>query len=299
MIITNNFNLPDPIVRALSHDDYTRGESNRSVTQLIDAPRVRILKKEHAEKITYDASELIWIALGKAIHRMFEEHGVGKWKPEERLFAECRGWTISGQVDIQYHCDEAGTTQSVSLYDYKVTSVYSYIFWKASYDQQLNFYAWLAEQHGMPVDGLYIVFVFRDWRKADALKNKDYPVSPIMVVPANLWPKTEQDVYVDERVKIHQDAEFLRLTGEELPFCTDEERWKNPSQYAVKKPKNKRATKVFDSQDEAEQFISENDGKGFVVEDRPAVPKRCADGWCPVADWCSQWLAEQEQEVEV
>ena len=47
MNYTNVTNLPQPIFKALTHSDYTKGHSNRSVTQLIDSPRVRILRKEH------------------------------------------------------------------------------------------------------------------------------------------------------------------------------------------------------------------------------------------------------------
>ena len=43
MIITNNFKLPDVVVSALTQDDYTKGKSNRSVTQLIDSPQVAVL----------------------------------------------------------------------------------------------------------------------------------------------------------------------------------------------------------------------------------------------------------------
>lgn len=296
MNITNKFNLPDPVVRALKHDDYTRGDSNRSVTQLIDSPRVRILKKEHRDEIAYDASELIWVALGKAVHRMFEDHGVGKWRPEERLFAEVGGWRVSGQIDIQFDEDVVNGRPLVSLYDYKVTSVHSLIYWKASYDQQQNFYAWLCEQNGMSVHRLFIVFIFRDWKKNEALKGGDYPESPILCVPANLWTPQEQNDYVDERVRVHQEAEYQRLTEGILPPCTDEERWKSAAQFAVKKPKNKRARRVLGSYDEAAAYMKENNlsGEEFVIEERPAEPKRCAGDWCPAAPWCDQWQAELE-----
>jgi hypothetical protein len=293
MKITNKYNLPDPIVRALSHDDYTKGESNRSVTQLIDSPRVRILKKEHEDEITYDVSELIWIALGKGIHRMFEDHGVGQWKPEQRLFAQVHGWTISGQVDIQFMGERNGKQVS-SLYDYKITGVYSYMHWKASYDQQLNLYDWLAAENGLIIDELFIVFVFRDWKWRDADKQAGYPPAPIMVVPVKRWSHAQQRDYMYKRVELHQGAEFSRLTGEELPLCTDEDRWQKPAKFAVRKPGNKTAKRVLDSEKDAESYMRDNGlrEKGFIIEPRPAAPTRCADGWCPLTQWCTQWQAE-------
>lgn len=291
MKVTNKFNLPEPVVAALTHDDYSRGESNRSVTQLIGSPRVRILKKEHEAKITFDASELVWIALGKGIHKMFEDHAGGKWRPEERLFADVSGWTISGQVDIQHHAD--GT---VTMYDYKITSVWSVIFWKDDYDKQLNFYAWLARQNGMRVSALNIVFVLRDWRKSDSEQGriKDYPKAPIMVLPAKLWSDEEQDAYVAERVAVHQSAEFDRLAGETLPYCTDEERWAKEDKFAVMKKGRKTAVRVLDTADKA-QAMADDLGPGHYVEERPGEKTRCAQGWCPVAEWCDQWQDELEK----
>ena len=57
MKLTNKYGLPQPVVTALTRSEYSRGESNRSITQLIDAPRVRILKQEHQEELTEDVSE--------------------------------------------------------------------------------------------------------------------------------------------------------------------------------------------------------------------------------------------------
>ena len=57
MKITNNFNLPDVVVSALTQDDYTKGKSNRSVTQLIDSPQVAVLARENADDIEQDAVE--------------------------------------------------------------------------------------------------------------------------------------------------------------------------------------------------------------------------------------------------
>lgn len=299
MQITNNHKLPDPVVRALSHDDYSRGASNRSVTQLIDSPRYRILKHEYAAMITKDASELVWIALGKGIHKMFEDYAGGKWNPEERIFAECEGWTISGQVDIQELSENADGTVDVVLYDYKVTSVWSIIFGKESYGQQLNFYRWLTERRypNYRIVGLKIVFVLRDWKLRDSMQKADYPEAPIIVQDQPLWHEDDLDNYVHERVRLHQEAELKRLVGDTLPFCTDEERWKRDSKWAVKKPANKTARRVFSSFEEAEAYI-EAEGlaeKGFEIEERPSEATRCVLGYCPVAEWCDQFRAELEE----
>jgi hypothetical protein len=333
---TNKANLPEPMVAMLTHDDYSRGPSNRSVTQLIDSPRAQILRTKHDDEIWEDVSDLIWIALGKAFHHMMEPYATGKYLPEERLFAELGGWTVSGAIDIQY----LKNTNEVELTDYKVTNVWAVVFGKEDWHNQLNFYAWLAEvSKNVSVKKAQIVVVLRNWTKSDAKRGgKDYPQFPIMIIDIPVWTAEKRDWYVNERVQVHQNAEFLRLTGDTLPFCTDAERWKNPAKYAVIKTGNKRAQRVLDTQAQAEEYIAaesmeyavmktglkrakkifdskmkaatyiaeqdnhenfsiEERTKGLVIEERPSIPKRCADEWCKAAPWCDQWLSEQKGEL--
>ena len=298
MKITNKFNLPEPVYKALIADNYSRGESNRSVTQLIDSPRKRILCAEYDDQIEEDASDLVWRVFGTAVHHIFEEQASGAYTPEERLFAEVDGWVISGAIDIQK--DEGNA--HVTLSDYKTTSVWSVIFGKKEWHNQLNFYAWLVEQaRPVTVKALKVVAVLRDWKKREAEKDpKNYPAAPIIVVDIPLWTEGERDNYVRERVRIHQDAEFDRLTGADLPFCTPEERWVRPSKVAVMKGKNKRAVRVFDSKEDAEQLVADSDPADKLwVEERVGEAVRCAQGYCGAAPWCNQYLSELEQKDAV
>jgi hypothetical protein len=293
--ITNKFNLPEPVVLALLEDDYTRGDSNRSVTQIIDAPQARILRDEMDDRVEEDVSDRVWIALGKSMHLLFEKHAHGRWKPEERVEAMIHGWKISGAMDLQVEQE----TSRVSIKDYKCTSVYSVIFGKASWDEQLNCYAELVERHyadwTLEVTDLSIIVILRDWKKSELKRQGgDYPRSPILEVTIPLWDKKRRAEYIEERVKLHQEAEFMRLVDGPLPPCSDEERWKSPAKCAVKKPANKTAKRVLDSHEEAEQYIADNQlaEKGFVVVPRPSDPKRCSQGWCRIAEWCPQYQRE-------
>ena len=286
MIVTNVHKLPDPIFKALTHSDYNKGHSNRSVTELIDSPRVRILRRQHKDEITEDASEMLWSVLGTSVHKMFEEHQAEGYVAEERLYAEVDGWTISGAIDLQR--SEADGT--VTILDYKCTSVWSVIYGKSDWHKQLNFYAWLVEQNSNTiVDSLQIVAVLRDWQRSKA-NDEGYPDAPITIVDIPLWSQEERDDYVKGRVKLHQHAEFLNLTGDFLPECSDEERWKKDDAFAVKKKGTKRALRVFGSTAEAEQFMS--DKSGLELEVRAGKPTRCHDDWCRVARWCEQYENE-------
>ena len=64
MIITNNHGMPDVVVTALTQDDYTKGKSNRSLTQLIDSPRVGVLYKEHESAVQKHVTGFMWSRFG-------------------------------------------------------------------------------------------------------------------------------------------------------------------------------------------------------------------------------------------
>jgi hypothetical protein len=282
MNVTNNTFLPEPVFQALTRSDYTKGSSNRSVTQLIDSPRVRILRKENDERISEDAADMLWSVLGTAVHKMFEDNEVDGHISEERLYAEVDNWVISGAIDIQ-RTEEDG---SVAVLDYKCTSAWSVIYGKPEWDKQLNFYAWLVEQcKDISVGKLQIVAVLRDWQRKKAEVDSQYPQAPIVMVDIPLWTKEERDEYVRGRVKIHQDAEFQRLTGGDLPLCSGEERWKKEDSFAVKKSGNKRAIRVFDSMEQAEEYMKD----GMEIEVRKGKCVRCEDNYCKVADFCDQY----------
>jgi len=123
-------------------------------------------------------------------------------------------------------------------------------------------------------------------------ETKRYPSAPITIIPIELWNDEKQDQYIAGRVKLHQDAEYERLTGGSLPLCSDLERWARPSTWAVKKTANKRAIRVFDSQQEAEQYFNDNDlDKKHSIEERAGKNVRCEADYCGVARWCDQYEA--------
>lgn len=281
MKITNETGLPEPVYQSLIKNDYSRGKSNRSVTQLIDSPRVRILRAEHNDEISEDASDMVWAVLGTAVHKMFEQHDSDGHLIEERLYAEVDNWSISGAIDLQR--DEADGT--VTIMDYKCTSVWSVIHGKPEWELQLNFYSWLVKEcKDVDVSSLKIIAVLRDWQRKRAEVDSSYPQSAIVEVDVPLWDFWRQDAYVKERVKVHQHAEFSRLTGDSLPECSDHERWKRDDQYAVKKTGTKRAIKIYDSQEAAEAALKD----GQEVEARQGAYVRCEANWCRVAEFCDQ-----------
>jgi hypothetical protein len=281
MKLTNKYGLPDTVVKALTRSEYSKGESNRSITQLIDSPRVRILRQENWDNMEEDVSEKMWAVLGSAAHKMFEATGDEKHITEERLFTEIDGWVISGAIDVQRI-----ESDGITVMDYKTTSVWSVILGKVEWERQLNCYASLVRRAKKTrVKGLKVVAILRDWRSRDAEEKQDYPRAPIVEIDVPMWSEEEQDRYLEERVSIHQAAEFQRLTGAELPECSPQEQWEKPSVWAVKKTGNKRALKLYDNEAEAKSALQ----PGQEIEFRRGEPGRCTANWCRVNAWCSQY----------
>lgn len=75
MKITNQFNLPQTLVDAVSFDAH-RTHGDISVTTLIDSPRIFYLKKKHHQDVTQDVSGMIWALFGTAVHSVLERANI-------------------------------------------------------------------------------------------------------------------------------------------------------------------------------------------------------------------------------
>ena len=98
---------------------------------------------------------------------------------------------------------------------------------------------------------------------------------------------------MDQRVQLHQDAEFERAIDGELPPCSAKERWQKDTTYAVKKQGRARALKIFPNPDAAEIYAASL-GDGHSVEERIGESTRCTQNWCRVAQWCDQFQVGED-----
>ena len=285
MKLTNQFDLPDVVVEALTQNTYDKGESTRSVTQLIDSPRIGILQQEHDDEIEQDVVDFLWARFGTGMHEMFEDATKGdQYTTEERIFHDHMGWNISGAIDLLER-----TPDGLVIRDYKVTSKWSVIFGKDEWHNQMNAYGWLLRHaKNTSVCRLEIVAIIRDWQRREAEKDRNYPQSPIHIIDIPIWSDQEQDDYIDGRIELHQSAAFQRLTRQELPLCSDEERWRKPTKWAIKKGKNIRAVRVLNTEEEADDFLATKDS-AHHIEKRPGECTRCVQNWCRVNEWCQQY----------
>ncbi len=265
-MITNKHNLPAPLVNAIKNDPYSKGRSDISVTQLIQPPQLRKLVR--GMDIAEDASDFIWRLLGQAVHTILERAYPDTAIVEKRVFSEVLGWIVSGQFDV---------LEDEILTDYKITSVYAR-GGKVEWENQLNLLRALCYRNNMPVSKVQIVAIFRDWRPKEALA-EDYPKSQVAVLPVSLWPIDQAEAYLVERVRLHQMAD--------PPPCTDEERWMQPTKWALMKKGQKRAVKLFDSKPFQ---ITLSDGQYW--EHRPGAYRRC-ESYCSASSICPQWKAHE------
>lgn len=280
MKITNRLNLPDAIVRAVAADDYTRGKAHISVTGLISSPRMSALRELHEDELVEDASDRIWSLFGKVAHGILEVAGDdAKSLVEERLYTEENGWVVSGAFDRLALLADSDDTWL--LQDYKTCSVWSVILGeKPEWVRQANLYALLLRRHSFPVGRAQIVAILRDWQRSKAEQRADYPQAPVAVVDVPLWSVEEQEQYLTERVRLHQAAR----AGGILPDCTAEERWERPTQYALMKAGNKRASRVYDNEEEAAAAVK----PGYAVEVRLGASVRCQKAYCSAFPFCDQ-----------
>jgi hypothetical protein len=277
MKITNNLGLPAPLVSAISNDQYDK-VGDISITGLVKPPRMRWLEIRHDDEIVVDASELIWRLVGSIGHAILERSDTNNHLSEERITFPVMGWVISGKPDL--------LSPDMQLDDYKFTSVWAMKYAKSEWTAQLNSYAWMYRMAvGFIAAKLRITAILRDWSKMKAAREPDYPQVGMVVREVPLWSEQQQEDYIEYRIDRHQVAE--KLDDDELPDCTDEERWAKPDLWAVKKKGGKRALRLFDNETAAIGFVIGNDQ--LTVEHRPGSKTTRCDHYCLVKSFCNQY----------
>ena len=295
MKITNNFGMPQPFVDFAINDKYSKGKADISVTSLIDSPKIRLMKDKYDDQIEVDAVDMVWALFGTAVHSVLEKSKQSDdIITEERLYKEVDGWVLSGAIDRQEFIYNDDGSRTVNIIDYKVTSVWSVIYGKPEWENQLNCYAYLASKTN--VGSLKVCAILRDWNRRDAEKKEDYPKAPIVFVDIPLWDKSKTEEYIKDRIRIHQEAQISFDLNEDVGLCSDEDMWKKNDTWAVKKKGQKRAIRVLDSEEEANNYIdwhNETDQAytkktDLEIEFRSGEYTRCGN-YCSVADFCNQY----------
>jgi hypothetical protein len=296
MKITNKFNVPETLVALASRDYYSKGKSDYSVTEIISPPRIQRLRRKHHEEIEQDVSDMLWMLLGTALHVVAERSEVEGHTNEERLSVGIDDIILSGAIDLQKN-DKDGTI----ITDYKFTSAWALMNDKPEWEQQQNIYKYLVERtKRTPVKKLEICALIRDWSRREAMVKPSYPQAPIQIINIPMWTHDRVEAFIKERIEMHRDSKVKADWDEELPLCTEEDRWIRETKYAVKKEGRKTAVRVLDSEQEAKDLLATmtDKDKGFI-EIRKGEAVRCTGNFCGVNQWCTQYQSSlKEEEAE-
>jgi hypothetical protein len=275
MNITNVHGLPEALVKAVKNDSY-KGGGDISVTKLIDSPQIRLLSKKHHEVMVEDVSDRIWALMGQAVHHVLERSAEEHAVIEERFYMDVDGWKLSGAVDRLI------PSQKV-IQDWKFVSTYK-ADGDESWTKQLNILRMLAKANNIEVDKLEIIAIFRDWQRAVAKRDQDYPQTIVKIISVPVWSDDEAMAYIRERIALHQKAD----AGEPVE-CTDQERWMAQTTYALMKEGGKRATKVALTKEELGE-----PAKGYEIVERKGGYRRCEE-FCAVSQFCPQYFKDSKE----
>lgn len=198
------------------------------------------------------------------------------------------GHVLSGTADLYDR-----TTKT--LYDYKSCTVFQYIYPEArmKWEEQANIYALMFEVvHGVKVENIRVVALFKDFSKYEKMKNKGYPPRQNMEIP--ITRHSNESIW--KLIQSHRDR-HIAAEREGIVECTGKERWAIADEYAIMKPGAKRALLKFPTIQMANKSLQDNlhlsSYKGAYVDIRPGVSKRC-ENYCDVAALCHQYAKIKE-----
>lgn len=262
-----------------------------STTSCIDSPRVRVLAERHDHEMVIRASTFMSSFVGTCVHTEIEKYDkiweIDGIAQEKECVIDIAGIKFSGRPDwYSLHEQEVG--------DYKNTSVWTYQYnpnGKSEHIKQININGYLIRRWGYPCTKGWIELIFSDWKLANAKRDPRYPRRSELIRVDNLWPDAEVEAFLTERIKLHLAAD--KETDQNLPFCTEQEQWRKPHEFAVIKKGNARATKVCTKREEAEELQDSLGGRRYAsIEERPGERTRCED-YCEVKEFCNQYVQER------
>ncbi|NLF35496.1 MAG: hypothetical protein GX585_05980 [Clostridiales bacterium] len=302
MKVTNTMNLPQAFVEACKRDDHPRfGMDTFSATELLKGTKEILLVRRHWDTLEQDAADMVWLVLGKAVHKVFEDHegeyDIAEGRGEAEIDVDGETIKVSGAWDLY-------ESKLRILNDYKTTGVFSYLMHangsNNDWRDQARVYWYILEAMGFPVDFARITVILKDWSKTKAKVDRSYPQKPVQVINYRFTlPDDLIDVKKTLSDKLREIRKYQDLSDDDIPPCSKEERWERDEKWAVMKKGRKTAVKLCNSNTEAE-FVMESLGEGHYIEHREGTPVKCLD-YCTVCDHCSfykAYMANQSKESE-
>ena len=312
-----NYNHVHPIIRAMliySDYDYDPRENVISATSIMKPTQMIVLERSNkdADRLI-DIEGMIPSVGGTALHTHLEMALKHISKPEnkhlwkkigidspdelhiemdERKEVEIDDHIVSGKFDVIYKYKKA----KWQLSDLKSLSVWAVMIdieaKKEEWIKQLSIYRYLNQDKDID-DTAMIMCWFTDWSKSDSqIKAKQgYPQSRLDVHEIKLWSLDKTYEYLKKRVAdIKLGMGIYQKTGEvETGFiCSKDELWQRKGGWAYyTKKTNKKASKIYDTENEARIALSKAKDPTAFIEERKARATRCS--YCSVTQFCPQY----------
>ena len=276
MKITNKLGLPSGFVN-IAKDQHEIKSKNYSVTTILNSTRQILLGRRFDDELEQDVSDMINVIFGTAIHHVLEMADKEN-ATEERLTFEIQdGYVLSGQFDLY-------NEETATIEDYKSATVWKiksqdFDDWKK---QGLQ-YAWLAIKHGKIVEHLKFHGLIKDWKASGAKYDASYPPHQVFTWKHDITSKdlVEIEEFIRARFKeiiYYEDKELL-------PLCTEQERWRDATVFAVMKKGRKSAMKLCSTLEEAKTYLT---NENISIDIRFGEDKKC-EGYCGVRSHCDYW----------
>ena len=294
---TNKYNIEQGFCTAIKHyverDHHSKDPNTISATEVCDSYMQRALKLQYWNYVTADYSDYMWMLLGSSVHYILSLH------KEEGALHEMNQIVELGNGGILSCTPDRVVPSKFELYDYKVTSVYSFLkeLHKKSWEKQLNVYAYALARNGITIKRAVINALLRDHSKVKAVTGQggpNYPQIPFTSKEIRLWGIDKQGEFLRERLTNH--FKYQNLNVNDVPVCTHEpdggERWYKVDKYAIMMTGAKRAHKLFATKDQAEEYAIEKkfDADTYWIETRGEESMRCRY-YCSLTQFCP-WFKE-------
>lgn len=290
MKIVNTLGLPHPLYLAVKHivGAYDNKGSYLSCSAVLKPVRIFHLERRHWNEIEVEAMDLIPSFLGTLQHNACEAaaEGLKEFKTEERLSATICGEKFSGQYDL-FEIEDS------HLKDYKQTTSFQVMKEKEEWPAQLSCLRWLLHKDGVKTKSASIEATIRDFSPSKAMYDKKYPNERHINIPIKLWTLKGTEQFLKDRVTLYKSYE--NTPDEELPICSQADRWSDGDVWAVYKDKKvKRALKLHSDEMSAKIHAM---NVGGIIEFRKGFDRRCrVRGYCNVRNFCNYWIENYKDE---
>ena len=268
MKTTNIYNLPQAFEN-LANEEYEITPNSYGATTMLKGIREIILTRRYFDNIEQDVSDMVWMILGSAVHKILESHDA-TGQAETKFMHPLSKSRVTGVIDLYGD----GVVE-----DYKTATVWKVIFGDfEDWRRQGIIYVWLLRKNGVYADKLRFHALLKDWTAREARYKKDYPQHSVWTWRYNVT--TDDLIWIEQWLtdKIHRIESMLDMADDDLPQCSVDERWQTPCKYAAMKNGRKSALKVSENKADVE-------GIGDYVETRNGEARKCMD-YCPVRNIC-------------